>query len=164
VAAAKAAPQAAPRTAAAAPAPKAPEAAPPAAAEPPPETRAQAQLTRQAVPPAALSAAQAQPEPPLPDAAAALTPDVIQQVLGANRQAFAACAAQAGPDQPMDGRRVTLKLTVGGTGAVSYPTLDDQSLSQTPLGQCLKNAARAMVFPRFRGDPSHLEVPLTLTR
>jgi hypothetical protein len=30
------------------------------------------------------------------------------------------------------------------------------------MGQCLKSAARLMIFPKFKGDPFHYEVPLVL--
>jgi DNA-directed RNA polymerase subunit RPC12/RpoP len=99
----------------------------------------------------------------LPDAEATLTPDVVQKVITANRKAFASCIAAAGSDVRMDGRKVALKLTVNANGAVTYPTLDDVTLNPTEMGQCLKSAARLMIFPKFRGDPFHVEVPLTLS-
>ncbi|MCM2333227.1 MAG: AgmX/PglI C-terminal domain-containing protein [Anaeromyxobacteraceae bacterium] len=99
----------------------------------------------------------------LPDAESALTPEVVQKVINANRKAFAGCIAQAGSDVKMDGRKVALKLTVNANGAVTYPTLDDVTLNPTEMGQCLKSAARLMIFPKFKGDPFHVEVPLTLS-
>jgi hypothetical protein len=97
------------------------------------------------------------------DVEQAMTPEVVQRVLNANRKAFASCIASAGSDVRLDGRRVVLKLTVNSSGAVAYPTLDDVTLNPTEMGQCLKSAARLMIFPRFRGDPFHVEVPLTLS-
>ncbi len=99
----------------------------------------------------------------LPDAESALTPEVVQKVINANRKAFAGCIAAAGSDVKMDGRKVALKLTVNANGAVTYPTLDDVTLNPTEMGQCLKSAARLMIFPKFKGDPFHVEVPLTLS-
>ncbi len=99
----------------------------------------------------------------LPDAESALTPEVVQKVITANRKAFAGCIAQAGSDVKLDGRKVALKLTVNANGAVTYPTLDDVTLNPTEMGQCLKSAARLMIFPKFKGDPFHVEVPLTLS-
>jgi hypothetical protein len=99
----------------------------------------------------------------LPDASAALTQDVVNKVVGANRKAFSACIANAGSSGvPLDGRRVALRITVNTNGTVTYPTLDDQSLNTTEMGQCLKSAARLMIFPKFKGDPYHYEVPLIL--
>jgi hypothetical protein len=98
-----------------------------------------------------------------PDAAAVLTPDVMNRVIGANRKAFAACIASGGGSGvALDGRRVALRITINNNGTVTYPTLDDQSLNATEMGQCLKSAARLMIFPKFTGDPSHYEVPLVL--
>jgi hypothetical protein len=100
----------------------------------------------------------------LPDAAAALTQDVVNKVVGANRKAFSTCiAAAAGSGVKLDGRRVALRITVNTNGTVTYPTLDDQELNTTEMGQCLKSAARLMIFPKFKGDPFHYEVPLILT-
>jgi DNA-directed RNA polymerase subunit RPC12/RpoP len=100
----------------------------------------------------------------LPDAAAALTQDVVNRVVGANRKAFSTCiSAASGSDVKLDGRRVALRITVNTNGTVTYPTLDDQSLNTTEMGQCLKSAARLMIFPKFKGDPFHYEVPLILS-
>lgn len=121
--------------------------------------------------------AEKKPEPPpapeprtetrevnLPDATAALTQEVVNKVVGANRKAFTACITNASEGSiKLDGRRVALRITVNTNGTVTYPTLDDQSLNATEMGQCLKSAARLMIFPKFKGDPFHYEVPLILT-
>ncbi len=100
----------------------------------------------------------------LPDAGEALSQDVVNRVVGANRKAFGTCIAAAGSsDVKLDGRRVALRITVNTNGTVTYPTLDDQSLNATEMGQCLKSAARLMIFPKFKGDPFHYELPLILT-
>jgi hypothetical protein len=103
-------------------------------------------------------------EAEVPDAATALTQDVVNRVVGANRKAFTACIT-SGADSgvKLDGRRVALRITVNTNGTVTYPTLDDQSLNGTEMGQCLKSAARLMIFPKFKGDPFHYEVPLILS-
>jgi DNA-directed RNA polymerase subunit RPC12/RpoP len=99
----------------------------------------------------------------LPDADQTLTSEAVQRVINANKKAFAACISSAGSNVKLDGRRVVLKLHVNSGGAVTYPTLDDQTLNSTDLGQCLKSAARLMIFPKFKGDPIPVEVPLTLS-
>ncbi len=100
----------------------------------------------------------------LPEADAALTQAVVDKVVGANRKAFSSCIANASAsDVTLDGRRVALRITVNTNGTVTYPTLDDQSLNTTEMGQCLKSAARLMIFPKFKGDPYHYEVPLILS-
>jgi DNA-directed RNA polymerase subunit RPC12/RpoP len=118
----------------------------------------------QPVAPPVVVVAAAEPVAEVPDAAAALTQDVVNRVVGANRKAFSSCIASAGgTDVKLDGRRVALRITVNTNGTVTYPTLDDQSLNATEMGQCLKSAARLMIFPKFKGDPFHYEVPLILT-
>jgi FlaG/FlaF family flagellin (archaellin) len=143
---------------------------PPPKVEPRPEPKPEPKPAPKVEP---VKAAAAPPEPveprvetrdvQLPDAESALTPEVVQKVITANRKAFAGCIASAGSDVKLDGRRVVLKLTVNANGAVTYPTLDDVTLNPTEMGQCLKSAARLMIFPKFKGDPVHVEVPLTLS-
>jgi DNA-directed RNA polymerase subunit RPC12/RpoP len=152
LAATAAPPTAAPLPVASTPTASSPAASSPAAANP---AAASSAASAPAVPVA--------PEPLLPDAATALTPEVVQGVIRGSQPQFAACMAQGGSDLKLEGRRVVLKFSVAGSGAVNYPTLDDQTLTQTELGLCLKKVARGMVFPRFKGDPYHLEVPLTLS-
>ncbi len=103
------------------------------------------------------SAASAEPE-------GGLTSGQVEKVLSSTKKAFDGCIQAAkGSDVKLDGRRVMLRLNIQTTGAVTYPTLDDVTLNSTELGQCLKNAARLMVFPKFKGDTMHVEVPLVLT-
>ena len=93
-----------------------------------------------------------------------LSQAAVERVLTSTRNAFESCilAAARSRDVTLDGRRVLLRLNIQNTGAVTYPTLDDVTLNGTELGSCLKNAARLMVFPKFKGDPLHVEVPLAL--
>ncbi len=92
-----------------------------------------------------------------------LTPAQMEKVLSSTKKAFEGCIRGAkDSDVKLDGRRVMLRLNIQTTGAVTYPTLDDVTLNGTELGQCLKNAARLMVFPKFNGDTMHVEVPLVL--
>jgi DNA-directed RNA polymerase subunit RPC12/RpoP len=93
-----------------------------------------------------------------------LSQATVERVLTSTRNAFERCilAAAKSSEVALDGRRVMLRLNIQNTGAVTYPTLDDVTLAGTELGACLKNAARLMVFPKFMGDPMHVEVPLAL--
>lgn len=118
-------------------------------------------------PPRQETVARVEPEKPvqLPDAASALSPEAVQRVVNSSRRAFESCiesAARRGTETTFDGRKVGLRLNVNPNGFVTYPTLDDVTLNRTDLGECLKAAARLMVFPKFQGDPFHVEVPLTL--
>jgi hypothetical protein len=98
------------------------------------------------------------------EAEGGLTQDQIQKVLSGSRKAFGDCIATSGKagEVKLDGRRVVLRLNIQTNGAVTYPTLDDVTLNGTELGSCLKSAARLMVFPKFKGDTMHVEVPLVL--
>ncbi len=93
-----------------------------------------------------------------------LTQDAVQRVLSSTRKAFESCIVTGGKagEVKLDGRRVLLRLNIQSNGAVTYPTLDDVTLNGTELGSCLKSAARLMVFPKFKGDTMHVEVPLVL--
>jgi DNA-directed RNA polymerase subunit RPC12/RpoP len=184
----KAAPAPAPRPVAAAPVaaptpPPAPPAAPipapapapaakpaepkkeePKRAEPAPRPRREEKKVARVEPKPVAKAEPAKPVE-LPDAASALSPAAVQKVVNASRRAFEACieqAAKKGTDATFDGRKVALRLNVNPNGFVTYPTLDDVTLNRTDLGECLKSAARLMVFPKFQGDVFHVEVPLTL--
>ncbi|HEX9306417.1 MAG TPA: AgmX/PglI C-terminal domain-containing protein [Anaeromyxobacter sp.] len=98
------------------------------------------------------------------EAEAGLGQDQIQKVLSATRRAFETCIVSSGKtgEIKLDGRRVMLRLNIQTNGAVTYPTLDDVTLNSTELGSCLKSAARLMVFPKFKGDTMHVEIPLVL--
>jgi hypothetical protein len=92
-----------------------------------------------------------------------LTQAQIEGVLRSTKPAFDGCIQAArGTDVKLDGRRVMLRLNIQTTGTVTYPTLDDVTLNGTELGSCLKSAARLMVFPKFKGDTMHVEVPLVM--
>jgi len=99
-----------------------------------------------------------------PEAEGGLSQDQIQKVLTSSRRAFDGCIQSAGKsgEVELDGRKVVLRLNIQATGAVTYPTLDDVTLNGTDLGSCLKSAARVMVFPKFKGDTMHVEVPIVL--
>jgi len=92
-----------------------------------------------------------------------LTQAQIEAVLRSTKTAFDGCIQSArGTDVKLDGRRVMLRLNIQTSGTVTYPTLDDVTLNGTELGSCLKSAARLMVFPKFKGDTMHVEVPLVM--
>jgi len=105
-----------------------------------------------------LAAAAAQEE-----AEAGLSPGQIESVLLSTKKAFDGCMQAArGTEVKLDGRRVMLRLNIQPSGTVTYPTLDDVTLNGTDVGSCLKSAARLMVFPKFKGDTLHVEVPLVM--
>jgi hypothetical protein len=162
---------------AAAPPAKGPAASPPHRAEkrpaPRPERKvAQVEQRREApAPQAAPAPTPAAAEPPARPAPAPegpvldeLPPQEIQRVLAGARSAFDGCLRDPsrGLDQPLGERRVTLRFNIEPEGTVSYPTLDDVTISGAPVGQCLKDAARRLRFPAFAGDPVKVDHPIAI--
>ena len=86
---------------------------------------------------------------------------MIRDSIRAGQPARAACLGEA-PAGTLDGRTVVVKVTVKPSGVVAYPTLDDAAIGGTGLGACLKDAARRMTFPRFKGEALRLEIPVAL--
>jgi hypothetical protein len=137
-----------------------------------PERRRKAERTEKAkAEPKPDRIAQAEPPPrrgevTMPEASAGLSEEQLNKVLASTRRAFDGCIANAAKsaDVKLDGRKVALRLNIQENGTVTYPTLDDVTLNTTELGSCLKSAARLMVFPKFKGDPIRIEVPLTLAK
>jgi hypothetical protein len=118
-----------------------------------------------------------QPAPPAPAPSAAppsasqpasegpLDEAKIQATISRSAGAFAACAARARRDEPQlvsEPRNVTVTMTVNPSGRVLYPTLDDQELSGTALGDCLKREAGRMSFPASGGEAMRVRMPLVL--
>jgi DNA-directed RNA polymerase subunit RPC12/RpoP len=94
---------------------------------------------------------------------ASLTPAQVESVIRSTKKAFDSCLQGArGNTAMLDGRRVMLRLNIQPSGTVTYPTLDDVTLNATEVGSCLKSAARLMVFPKFKGETMHVEVPLVM--
>ena len=142
------------------------------AAKPPERTAAKAErrepVPSSAEPSPAAAAPAPSPEPearePEPQLPAGLSPEEVQRVVGTGRHAFDVCLREPsrGLDQPIGARQVTLRFTVEPEGRVSYPTIDDVTISGAPLGQCLKAAARGLSFPAFSGDPVKVDVPIAI--
>ncbi len=92
-----------------------------------------------------------------------LTQAQIEGVLRSTKPAFDGCIQAArGTDVTLDGRRVMLRLNIQTSGSVTNPALDDPTLNASELGSCLKSATRLMVFPKFKGDAVHVEVPMVM--
>ncbi len=146
------------RPAAPPPAP-APTPAPLQRTSPPPAAPALAAPARASSPPAVA------PAPATSNTDRPLDEKDIETTIGRHAKAFEGCVAQARKAEPQllsDQRRVTVTMTVNPNGRALYPTLDDQELSTTGLGACLKREAGRMSFPEFAGEPVRVRVPLVL--
>ena len=166
-------PAAAPAEPAPAPEPVPPERKPEPRARPPErrlEKRAEAKPADRKAEPARAApalapdaAAGAESRDPGQGEATGLSRDEVNKVVSANRKAFDACiASAAGSEVKLDGRPVALRITINTNGTVTYPALDEPALNSTEMGQCLKSAARLMIFPKFKGEPFQYAVPLAL--
>jgi hypothetical protein len=89
----------------------------------------------------------------------------IEGTLSRSSGSFQACvtrAIQASPDKKLPIRTVDLGLTIRPSGRVEKAAVQDPAVAKLPLGQCIAQAAKRMVFPGFDGDPVDIIVPLKL--
>ncbi len=130
--------------------------------------RASAPDERAAAVPATPPAASPAAAPPAPDANSSLPEGLaekeIRKVLDGARKSFQACLRDPSRGMPAapGERQITLRFNVSPSGQVGYATIDDVEVSSAPVGQCLKKAARGLVFPAFRGDPVRVDAPLSI--
>jgi hypothetical protein len=95
----------------------------------------------------------------------ALDARAVEGTIARNGGSFSACVSRAmavDPSQKLNGKRVTLELTVRPSGRVAKATLAEVEIARTPLGQCIAQAAKRMVFPGFDGAPIDISAPLVL--
>ncbi len=71
-------------------------------------------------------------------------------------------AASGGPDASYVGRSVDLYVEVAPTGNANDAFIDDDGLSSSQLGKCLKRVAMKMSFTPYEGEPVPVRVPLRL--
>lgn len=147
-------------TAGSRPAPQQPAAAPAAAPSPGAQPATEPAALARASSPATVA-----PGPVTSNTDRPLEDKDIEATIARYAKAFEGCVAQARKAEPQlvtDQRRVTVTMTVNPNGRALYPTLDDQELSTTSLGACLKKEAGKMSFPEFGGEPLRVRVPLVL--
>lgn len=96
---------------------------------------------------------------------AALDEQAIEGTLSRNSGSFMACvnrAIQTSPDNRLPATKVNLELTIRPSGRVAKAAVQEGAIAKLPLGQCIVQAARRMVFPGFDGEPLDIVVPLKL--
>lgn len=89
----------------------------------------------------------------------------IEGTLSRNAGSITACvnrAIAASPDQRLPATRVNLELTIRPSGRVERAAVQEAAIARLPLGQCIAQAAKRMVFPGFDGAAIGLVVPLKL--
>ena len=95
----------------------------------------------------------------------ALDAKAVEGTISRSGGSFSACVSRAmavDPSQKLNGKRVTLELTVRPSGRVAKATLAELQIARTPLGQCIAQAAKRLVFPGFDGEPIDVSAPLVL--
>lgn len=95
----------------------------------------------------------------------ALDPQAIEATLSRNAGSISACvsrALSADPSQRLNGKRVNLELTIRPSGRVQKAAVAEKEISRSPLGVCIAQAARRMIFPGFDGEPIDISVPIKL--
>lgn len=93
-----------------------------------------------------------------------LDPTEVKAVIARTGAAFDECvrAASGGPDAQYVGRSVDLYVEVSPAGSANDAFVDDDGLTSSQLGKCLKKAAMRMSFTPYDGEPVPVRVPLRL--
>jgi hypothetical protein len=94
-----------------------------------------------------------------------LDSEAIEGTLSRNSGSIAACvnrALAADPEQRLPVKRVNLELTIRPSGRVQKAAVAEKAVAASPLGQCIAQAGKRMVFPGFDGEPLDIVVPLKL--
>ncbi|AGC47587.1 hypothetical protein MYSTI_06314 [Myxococcus stipitatus DSM 14675] len=90
----------------------------------------------------------------------------VERVVNEKQAAFRDCVAQELRRNPsFKGGNVTLTATVGTSGAVKATTFSrkDLNAAANPVGTCIRDQAKGMVFSSFKGEDVDLEIPIALS-
>lgn len=88
----------------------------------------------------------------------------VERVVEKAQDAFKSCVENELRKNPgFRVGKVTLTATVGSSGKVKAATLDKKDLNRSPVGACIRDRAKSMVFSAFSGDDVDLEIPLVLS-
>ncbi len=90
----------------------------------------------------------------------------VERVLAKTQPAFRDCVeAELRKNPSFKGGKVTLTATVGSSGTVKSATFDRKDLNRnSPVGTCIRDRAKGMVFSAFAGEDVDLEIPLVLSK
>lgn len=90
----------------------------------------------------------------------------VERVLAKTQPAFRDCVeAELRKNPSFKGGKVTLTATVGNSGTVKAATFDRKDLNRnSPVGTCIRDRAKGMVFSAFAGEDVDLEIPLVLSK
>lgn len=96
-----------------------------------------------------------------------LSQEEVAAAIAARRPAFESCLHEALQNEPglvSGGLRIAVIATVHPIGVVTSPQVEEPALQDTELGECLRSAARNLLFPTFEGEPFQVRIPLVLGR
>jgi hypothetical protein len=93
------------------------------------------------------------------------SPEAVAAAVAARRPAFDSCLQEATRSEPglmAAGRTIAVIATVNPIGVVTSPRIEEPMLQDTELGECLRSAARKLLFPAFTGEPFQVRIPVVL--
>jgi hypothetical protein len=101
---------------------------------------------------------------------APLTPEQVSRTVAKFQTGYTRCIdAELKRNPSFQGGRIRIVTTIMSSGLVRQAEIvsDDQRLQRSvaggPLGNCLSEQTRRMVFPSFQGEPFDAEIPLVLS-
>jgi predicted Zn finger-like uncharacterized protein len=96
--------------------------------------------------------------------APALSPEDLKRKVDENRPALQGCVDEAVKRDPsLRAAKILISTTIAPSGAVTSARIEQKSVDQSPLGTCLKSAARKMQFPAFTGEAFAVDIPIVVT-
>jgi predicted Zn finger-like uncharacterized protein len=109
------------------------------------------------------------PTPAIDRSDAPLTPQQVSATVSRFESGYNICIDRELKRNPgFRGGKIRIVTTIMSSGLVKHAVLvaDDErlqkSLNSSPLGSCLTEQTRRMVFPNFQGEPFDAEIPLVL--
>jgi predicted Zn finger-like uncharacterized protein len=89
----------------------------------------------------------------------------VERVVEQAQVSFRECVkAELKKNPAFRGGKVTLTATVGNTGAVKEAVLSRKGMDRTPVGTCLRERAKGMVFSPFAGEDVDLDIEVDLSK
>jgi predicted Zn finger-like uncharacterized protein len=99
-----------------------------------------------------------------PAAAPALSPEELKRKVDESKPVLQGCVDEAVKRDPsLHVGKILISATLAPSGAVTSARIEQKAVDQSPLGACLKSAARRMQFPPFAGEPFAVDIPLLVT-
>jgi predicted Zn finger-like uncharacterized protein len=130
----------------------------------PPEPRSEGGSSARVGPRVQTGAPATRPAEPSPATAfIGLTADQVRRKLDENKPALQDCVDDARRRNPtLEVGTIRVATTIAPTGQVTEARIDRPSVDQSPLGACLKQATKKIVFPQFAGAAFDVEIPISV--